>query len=98
MNEMCSDLASKFGIDSYINPRIGRDCIISNIPSFPFKIRIQYCNSLGFKSPQLFNILLSNLRELYGVDVEVFPERLDKFLLSEIPVESTLCCRRRKEE
>ncbi|GAB1597390.1 hypothetical protein Ahia01_000015400, partial [Argonauta hians] len=71
-------IAPNFGIEGYTNPRTGRWCVIPRIPSLPSRTRTQYCNSLGFKGPRLFNALPQYIRDIQGDDVEVFKILLDK--------------------
>lgn len=77
--KISEDLVPNFVIETLPNHRKWLHCIILKIQSPPFRIRIQYCNSLDFKRLQPVNILLSSLRDLQGVDIEVFKEQLDKF-------------------
>ena len=81
-------LAPNFGIESWSSPRTGRHCVVPKVPSSASRVRTKYCSSLGFKGTQLFNMLPKTLRNLQGVDVDVFKKRLD-ILLSEIPDEPT---------
>lgn len=85
--KMLERLAPSFRIGNYVNPRSRRYCNIRKIPSSPFKIRVQYCNSLGLKCPQMFNILPGKLRNLHDINAKVFKEHLDWFLseISEVP-------------
>ena len=81
-------LVPNFGIKYYTNDRTGRHCIVPKVPSTPSKFRTRYCNSLGFRGPQLFNTLPQKLRNLHKVEVEVFKKEVDT-LLSTIPDEPT---------
>ena len=81
-------LAPNFGIEGYKNPRRGGHCAVPKVSPSPSRVRNRYCNSLGFRGPQLFNILPKQLRDLHGVDVDVFKRKLEN-LLSEIPDEPT---------
>lgn len=81
-------IVPNFGIESYTNKRTGRHCIVPRTPNLPSRCRTRYCNSLGFRGPQLFNILPKDLRDLHAVDVGVFKTRLDLFL-SGVPDEPT---------
>ncbi|WP_347046854.1 hypothetical protein, partial [Escherichia coli] len=58
-------LVPNFGIASYTNPRTGRHCTVPTVPTIQSKAGYIYCNSLGFKGPQLFNSLLKDLRDLH---------------------------------
>ena len=81
-------LVPNFGIDSCSSPRTGRRCIVPKIPSSSSRMRTQYCNSLGFRGPQLFNALPQRIRDLRGVDISVFKASLDNFLTA-VPDEPT---------
>ena len=81
-------LVPNFGISWYTNNRTGRHCQIPKLPTSSSRHRTRYCNSLGFKGPQLFNMLPRELRDMKGVDVATFKSRLD-LLLRSVPDEPT---------
>ncbi len=80
-------MAPNFGIETYVNARTGRHCKVPKVPPTPSRARTEYCNSLGFRGTQLFNILPKYLRDLH-VDANVFKKHLDAWL-SKIPDEPT---------
>ncbi|GAB1600040.1 hypothetical protein Ahia01_000281500, partial [Argonauta hians] len=81
-------LVPNFGISFYTNNRTGRHCQIPKLPTSSSRQRSRYCNSLGFKGPQLFNMLPRELRDMKGVDVATFKSKLDLLLWS-VPDEPT---------
>lgn len=77
-------LVPNIGVESFTNARTGDHYIMSKIFTRSSKSKSRCCNDLVLKSPLLFNILLNDLRDLHGVDVDIFEIKLDH-LLSRVP-------------
>lgn len=85
------DLVPNFGTENYSNITTGCHSRVPKVPTSSLKYRTRYYNSFGFfgfRVPELFNILLKNLRDLIGGVVDFFKLKLDHFL-SGIPDETT---------
>lgn len=78
--KILTDLDPNFGIDSHANPRTGRYCKMSKVPSTPSKRNKHYGNSVALKVPKSFNILRGNLKILHVANLDIFKECLEKFL------------------
>lgn len=76
-----------FRLKSYANSRTGRHCLVPKTPTLPSKYKTIYCNSLEFKSLQLFNIFPKDLRQLHDAGVNIFKTQLGLFLIN-IPDET----------
>lgn len=71
--------SSKFQSRSLQQSLTGWHCTVPKI-LYPSRMQTQYCNSLGFKEPQLLNVLPLNIRDLRSVDIEFL-----KFLYYDFP-------------
>ena len=68
-------------IQSYKNPRPGRECRVPTIsPSATCAIQTIRFSSLPVKGPRLFNVLPKHLRDMSGCSTERFKGELDRYL------------------
>ena len=68
-------------IQSYKNPRRGRECRVPTIsPSATCAIQTIRFSSLPSKGPRLFNVLPKHLRDMSGCSTERFKGELDRYL------------------
>lgn len=79
--KILTGLSPSLGMDSYINPRNGRHCILTKI-STASKQRRNSCSNPGLKGPQLLNIPQRSRRDLHGDDVDVFKKLPGKYRMN----------------
>ena len=78
-----------FGIRENFNARTGRYCQLPHIPPSKTRARTQYCNSLVFRGPQVFNCSPKKIRNIKWSSIETFKYKLDE-LLTKVPDQPTI--------
>lgn len=66
-------------VENYTNTRTAHHCTVPKILTLPSRFKSDYCNSRGFKDPQLLNIFPKTVKDLQKVNVTVFKVKLDLF-------------------
>ena len=78
------------GIQTKHNARIGRLCVVPNIsPGINYRVSKLHDGLLSQHGPKLFNCIPKYLRNISGCAVNIFKNKLDKFLQG-VPDEPTI--------